>query len=1228
MQNSQAASNMSILTTEMVKEYAIRPGDVRRTNSRAKGVVTTLRNEETESRDIELPRSASYTYMGDARSKDSSSLSLDKSSFSETDLTTPGDNSVDISPTDSTGVNTPDERFAAAENGGPKARELIFELRKVPQVAVRPVSRGKSENGSQNIISSRTESSNSEARGEIASANGLAAHTTSRARKSVTSNFSRKLSRRSWMASKSSDSSRSSSPHKKENQQVLDTVATSNEHSSAPVSPVAEKRQSLPKRNEISRPQKKADDNDDRPVSGDEDGSGLTLRSSVLRKKRSVSGLFKGSTNSEDKPVSPKPTKAATQVETLTNPETAIVQDAKPKRTKTKRQSLLTLPKSFSTEKLPHYPPSPISPRAPTPVPRLLSSDRVAKGGFIAPKKKDELWSVFRGLDADFSKFNSKSVAFKANVVRTSLLPFLRTYSTHASNKRIRAEDLDRRANILNKWWTGLIELLHGRNNQSISGTDRPAILDGIAGIMERPEWRLPPSPLSPLNQRLRGTASPLNRSTTSLGSEASDFLTESIHHNVRNIFIQNLSAQMAFVVDKMSLRNASASLVSFCGKACAYAFMFVPGMADVLVRLWDIHISTVQRVLEGNGIGKFDKLSDTGASIASGFPPALQQLGFTSLMKYMRTLRTPPPLPLGTSNIQWWGRWLDRWSGRESDLFYVFVKYFHILATEFLPSDSSRRERMCAPGFLLVHAQVLTNMDATIHRDANQAQHDPGAGGTSASFDDMFGDPDAVATTLPLLPINATRLMSENRLIMLIRDFLSERAAEHPAARRIFAESFNNLLQTAARGTSMFDHAACYTLLDFLEEAMVLLVRVEHITEGDEPLVDIDFWMLVWKKMIESQNTMTEIRLYAFLYTVWNTVISDLGRKRDLCSNLLLDPAVFSSQFNHWCPMVRAYFMRLLCWRVGRVDGEYSENDLVMLELLLERLQVTFSQYLFLREQARIQDTQSPATNPCNPAPSRRLLIIRTDPLLTAPGKFLSFDGIVEPRTITDATPMALKRSSTISSISNVMELRTRPDSSLSVSSDSTDMEPRGRTIGGFIRNLIGSGSKSRAKSQSRSPAKPAAEVPPIPQPGNLLRAATDEFHGPTQPSAPPTNAPAAQQTPPFQPYSFKFSLEYHSNARPLPPMRLLPPRVPLPAHQMLQTYSPKVQTPTLPKPLKPEGDSVAQAKYSGRALAEWAVVLGECQSFFERRKSEGVPGARFVETPALGVEVFRRPG
>lgn len=469
--------------------------------------------------------------------------------------------------------------------------------------------------------------------------------------------------------------------------------------------------------------------------------------------------------------------------------------------------------------------------------------------------------------------------------------------------------------------------MLHGRNNQSISGTDRPTVLDGVSGIMDRPEWRSPPSPLCPVSRRHTGTEPPRRKSASSLASESVDFLAESVHHNVRNMFIQNLNSQMAFVVDKMSLRNASASLVTFCGKATAYAFFFCPGIAEVLVRLWDTPTDTLRRVLSENGIGKFEKLGETSARIVAVFPPCLQQLAFFSLAKTLKHLRTQTPLPLGTANIQWYGFWLERWLGRESDLFYAFVKNFHILVTDYLPADASKKERICVPGLLLVHAQILVNLDSTMHREASQAQGDPSTS-PATTFDDVLADPDAIASTLPLPPTNAVRVMAENRLIMLIRDFLSERSTEHPDARQLFAESFNGLLQACARGISVYNHGACYTLCDFLEEALLILVRYEHVNTSSGSLIDSQFWQDVCKKMISSQNTMTEIRLCAFLYTIWSTVTTESGRKSEICLGLLLDEDVFERTFCHWCPMVRAYYMRLLCWRVGRFDGEASPGD------------------------------------------------------------------------------------------------------------------------------------------------------------------------------------------------------------------------------------------------------------------------------------------------------------
>ncbi|KAK5107857.1 hypothetical protein LTR62_000617 [Meristemomyces frigidus] len=1171
-------------------------------------------------RNADFPRSASYTYLPEAKDNsryNNPAILTIKGSFSQADLLDPSDDCLDDTTTaESSGWTTPDD--GDHRTPSVQARDLVAELQKSSKISMQPMA-PRSEDDSSSIDSAARPSSITstvDSVRTISTPGTTPRSITPKPRITPKNSFSRRFDRRSWYgASQPSSPSRSPSPPKTASRS---SSPKTNGHVVVKPLPVAQplRRKSFsrvrdavtvtsnsPRTKEVSATAAEAKADQPRP---------LSRRSTLLRRKstRTGNGIF------------------GSKKENVEDAAVPASNDAPPV------PRVPTLPKSFSTDRLPTFRNHSLQVDRAAPVPRLLSAERVPSGGLSMPmRRRDELWNVFRGLDGDYTKFASKSVAFKANVVRTTLVPFLRTYVNHASNQTLRPEDLDRRANILNKWWTGLIEMLHGRNNLSISGTDRPTILDGISGIMERPEWRLPPSPFCPLDQKMKGNNTPRNRSNTSLSSGTSEFLTESVHHNVRNIFVQNLSAQMAFVVDKMSLRNASASLVTFCGKACAYAFMFVPGMADVLTRLWDLQMDTLRRVLDGNGIGKFDNLADLSASTSSSFPPALHQLSFVSLMKYMRKLRTPPALPLGTANIQWWGHWLERWTGRDSDLFYVFVKHFHILVTDFLPNGSSKKERICAPGVLLVHAQILANLDATIHRDVS-LQRDPTAAGHSPTLDSMMGEPDAVAS-LPLPPTNAVRIMAENRLIMLIRDFLSERSSDHPIARDFFADAFNDLMQTAAAGTSMYDHAACYTLLDFLEEALVILVRFEHLKNSDGKIINSEFWQNVCRKMIESENTMTEIRLYAFLYTVWTTVVCNMNRKADLCLGLLLDPIIFESRFNHWCPMVRAYYMRLLCWRVVRFDGDETMGDMAILETTLERLRKTWAHYLYMRDQATAQHCLLPATNPCNPAPGRRLLIMRTDTQVSAGGSFLSFDGLSSPSPPTQSQ-LPNKRFSTLS---RVVELDSRPHTSQSTShstSDSETAEPRDTGLGGFLRKMIGGAPKTRSKSQG-SPVRPSQQQPVKAHPPRgssmehlqaLTRAATDE---PQLAMSRATSTEPVTKTAPapsHRNFCFKFSLEYHPNVKPIPaPMRLLPPRLPMPAQKHVQEESAATHFMAQVRALEPKGASIAHARYAGRALAEWMVIVAECQSFFERRKNEGVPSNRFVETPTLGVEVFRRP-
>ncbi|KAJ6011332.1 hypothetical protein N7451_002744 [Penicillium sp. IBT 35674x] len=869
-------------------------------------------------------------------------------------------------------------------------------------------------------------------------------------------------------------------------------------------------------------------------------------------------------------------------------------------------------------------------------------------------RKKDELWGIFRGLEADFQKFQSKSTSLKANVIRSSLLPFLSRHQLHTSCKKLRPEDLDRRVNILNKWWIGMLEMLNGKHNQSISGTDRPVFLEAVVGIMTRPEWRMP----FPTAQQSSGvTTDSLQYASTSVsetsegsGSSGSDFLVESIHHNIRNIFVQNLLSQMSFVVERMSMRHAPASLVAFCGKACAYAFFFCPGVPDILVRLWNIAPAIFRRVFAESTVSRVGTMRAYTQELALSFPAALRPLAFHSHAPLLRYLRTKPEAPLNTANIAWNGPWTTRWSGRETDLFFVFVKYIHILYAEYLPSETEKAKRILAPGLLLVHAQLLVTFEDTIYKQSVQQMPENQSTAAAVTFDDYLESPDASASPHQIGGArNSHRSMAENRLIILLRDLLSESSAEPNRARLLYAETFCGLLKIVAQKISLFDHNACFLLCDFTEEAIPIITRYAQSIETE--LFDWAFWLDVCRQMNQSHNSLTEVRVFSFIYAVWGTWTASEERKASLCLDFLLHEPVFYHYFNHWSPMVRAYFHRLLCWRVGRFSGDPSALDSNIYETLSDRLLRVWEYYIGFQSKAEERLTAPLSSAPCTPAPGRRIIIIRCDNQISPVNLFVSFDRVVPP--MSSDQIMTHRRSS---------------------SSDSTGSEGQtSKRRWGLLRSMFGSSSASRATDGINSSSDELDNT------GIDLTMTSEskclEDHEPT----PNTSSDElVRPKTPHQPFFFKFSLEWMDRPQwPTKNKRLFTPCLPVasqihvqhrrspskpcefdddtsseavtdsemtpnenpsdpPSDSKLLSTEPisemhnRVHTtkdsPLPELPFQPVYDNLVPSKYAGRALAEWAHIVSECDSFFARRRDEGVPSDRAVETPTLGVESFRK--
>ena len=831
-------------------------------------------------------------------------------------------------------------------------------------------------------------------------------------------------------------------------------------------------------------------------------------------------------------------------------------------------------------------------------------------------------------------------------MIRSSLLPFLSRHHLHTSCKNLRPEDLDRRVNILNKWWVGMLEMLNGKNNQSISGTDRPVFLEAIVGIMARPEWRIS----FPMAQHGSGPTESLKYASTSVSessdgsaSSGSDFLVESIHHNIRNIFSQNLISQMSFVVERMSMRHAPASLVAFCGKACAYAFFFCPGISDILVRLWCTPPTTFRRILSDSADQRTGNLRAETQDLASCFPPALRPLAFHSQAPLLRYLRQKPDTPLNISHINWNRPWITRWAGRDTDLFFVFVKYVHILYSEYIPSETEKAKRILAPGLLLVHAQLLLVLEDTLYKQSTpQATENPHS--TAAiTFDDFIESPDASASSQHLRSgSNSHRSMAENRLIILLRDLLSESSVEPNRARLLFAESFCAIIKAAAQKTSLFDHNACFLLCDFLEEVIPIITRYGQSIETE--LFDWNFWLVVCRQMMQSHNSLTEVRVFSFLFCIWGTWVATEERKASLCLDFLLHEPTFYHYFNHWSPMVRAYFQRLLCWRVGRFNTDPSSLDSMVYETLSDRLLRVWEYYIGFQSKAEEDLTAPLSSAPCTPAPGRRIIIIRCDNHLSPVNLFVSFDRVIPPAPPDQVTS------------------HRRAGSADSAGSDG----PPSKKRWGIFKSMFGSSSGSRpadgTKNSSSDDSDKDTDSTVTPDSKCL-----DEHEQTPSTSADELVRPKT----PHQPFFFKFSLEWMDRPQwPTKNKRLFTPCLPVasqlhvehrrspdksdydtasenPASSDIESEkddrvtdqntptqatadwprTPTTKNSPLPEiPSQPSHDHLVPSKYAGRALAEWAHIVSECDSFFARRRDEGVPTDRMVETPTLGVESFRK--
>lgn len=471
---------------------------------------------------------------------------------------------------------------------------------------------------------------------------------------------------------------------------------------------------------------------------------------------------------------------------------------------------------------------------------------------------------------------------------------------------------------------------------------------------------------------------------------------------------------------------------------------------------------------------------------------------------------------------------------------------------------------------------------------------------------------------------------MCENRLIMLVRDLLSEQQPDLDEAQRTFAESFALSLRAAAKKTSLYDHNACFVLCDLIEEALPIYMRYNASNSFHVDCIDWHFWLAACERMLDSENSMTEVRVLSLLYTTWTMLAATPARKAVLCLDWLLSAPIFAKFFTHWCPLVRAYYMRLLCWRICRFDGAASLLDARVLHAVSARLGRVWTIYRHQHATALALNATPPSSIPCHPAPGRRLVIVRNDIQSPAANLFLSFDGIL-------GGAASSRRNSAI---------LTPP---ASPPKESAVVAKRRWSIMGKMNPFAPDAASARPSSASapHSSSKKKLEAARLETAEKCRRASasaasTSSAAASASASAAgekETDADADAERPPHRALSFRFSLDWHPGQLMTAAERhacargdrhLAAPRLPGAAEGFVRGERAGAVVDGV---VEGRGDAGGEGReaggqYAGRALVEWALVGREFEVFVERRVAEGVPGLREVEVPVLGVEGLKRVG
>lgn len=363
------------------------------------------------------------------------------------------------------------------------------------------------------------------------------------------------------------------------------------------------------------------------------------------------------------------------------------------------------------------------------------------------------------------------------------------------------------------------------------------------------------------------------------------------------------------------------------------------------------------------------------------------------------------------------------------------------------------------------------------------------------------------------------------------------------------YCAQIEKLLHAVALKTSLHDIESCIILCDLVEEFISSLILSSSHTKHrvliqKDNVIDWEFWFKVVKMMLSGENSNTALRALSFLFNVWDHIPISVSSSAtdgkysgendntetifDLyfdeheglrwnCTVWLLSPSIWKKYFCHWSPLVRGYYLRLLCWRVASVGSDSGLLSSVLFNnynsdvrfLLEQRLQYTFHRFQEFTRIAEFEGRTTISVAPCNPVFNRYFKIISNPAAQTTNTSNSQQEGKsrrIDPYEVFDdiaysCPPVTLPSDLLSSSAANPPSQLTRKNRSASTSSVQSlgvNIKKRWSTMRGSS-----SGNLQKYLSDTEDETQPANEAKQRPMSEFLLTAPSLSFSESTESSS-----------------------------------------------------------------------------------------------------------------------------